>query len=116
MFENKLTHNGIHYSRYIASWKREGGKIFGEGLFQRWLKETQELTDEEIRGIMYLATNGKFELEESARQFMKENDEEAQEERKVAGLGGIFEDCDNESFEFKKKWYLKLKEKGSLPQ
>ena len=111
MFENKLTHNGIHYSRYIASWKREGGKIFGKGLFERWLKETQELTDEEIREIMLLATNGKFELESSAREFMKENDEANREERKIANFGGVFGDCDGNSFEFKKKLWMKATSK-----
>ena len=70
MLENKKTHNGIHYSRYIASWYGVGGKYYGDK-FAEWLKTTQELTDDEIREIRELATCGKLELEYSAGQFLK---------------------------------------------
>lgn len=93
MFENKLTHNGIHYSRYIASWRREGGKIYRGGLFERWLKETQHLTDEEVDDILLMAENGKMELESSASAFMKEHENAHWEERKLANAGGMFTDC-----------------------
>lgn len=69
-FENAKTHNGIYYSRYIASWRRQGGMIYPYGLFEKWLKEVEKLTDEEISDIMLLATNGKMELEQSAKEFM----------------------------------------------
>ncbi len=72
-FENKLTHNGIHYSRYIASWLKVGGQIHYRGLFQKWLKEREQLTDEEIYEITEMARNGKLELQESALEFMSEN-------------------------------------------
>ena len=98
MFENKLTHNGIHYSRYIASWRRKGGKIYRGGLFEKWLKEKEELTDEEIAEILIMAENGKLELQDSAEQFMKEHENENWEERKVSHFGGVFEDCRGRSF------------------
>ena len=28
MFENKKTHNGIHYMRYINSWSNVGGNFY----------------------------------------------------------------------------------------
>lgn len=82
-FENAGTHNGIHYTRYIASWRRMGGKIFYGGLFERWLKEVQKLTDEEINDILLIATNGKMELEASAKMFMKANKEQLDEEKEM---------------------------------
>ena len=75
-FENKLTHNGIHYSRYIASWtktlRRNHMRPWFGTLFQEWLK-TQGLTVEEIDEITLLAGNGKLELEESVQRFIDEN-------------------------------------------
>ena len=81
-FENAKTHNGIHYSRYIASWRRQGGMIYPDGLFEKWLREVEKLTDEEISDIMLLETNGKMELETSASLFMhlKENKEDFEAE------------------------------------
>ena len=46
------------------------GRPFGN-LFKEWLKETQGLTDDEIKDIMEMATNGKLELEESAKRFLE---------------------------------------------
>lgn len=78
MFENKII-KGVHATRYIASWIREGGKLgyFGEGVddFNKWLKSLG-LSDEDIEDIMYLARNGRLELETSARNFMKNNTQE----------------------------------------
>lgn len=74
MFENKLTHNGIHYSRYIVSWQVGTGRILTnrrDNLFEVWLKEVQKLTDEEISDIHELYANGKLELQTSAKMFMK---------------------------------------------
>ena len=75
-FVNKLTHNGIHYSRYIASWTKVLADMglkpgfYGEA-FEKWLREEQGLTAEEISDIQILASNGKLELEESIRTFME---------------------------------------------
>ena len=90
MFENKKTHSGIYYTRYIASWKRMGGKIYRGGLFERWLREKEHLTEEEINGIQLLAENGKLELEYSAKEFMKEHEDEDKEESELNALGGHF--------------------------
>ena len=82
-FENAKTHNGIHYSRYIASWKRKGGKLYtdDDALFIRWLREKEQLTEEEISDIRLLVTNGKMELERSAEKFLDEEFIEAAIER-----------------------------------
>ena len=72
-FENKKTKtHGIPYSRYIASWNniRKGRFYYGE--FVDWLQHLG-LTKEEINGIAFLADNGKLELEDDARKFIKNN-------------------------------------------
>ena len=72
-FKNEKTHNGIHYSRYIASWHNAGGRVYKyRSIFEDWLRQTQELTDDEIHDIIEMATNGKLELEMSAKQFLKD--------------------------------------------
>ena len=74
-WENKISSQGIHYSRYIASYMRElndAGKPFLRGIFMIWLRKIG-LTDEEVREIEFLATNGKLELETSARKFIKDD-------------------------------------------
>lgn len=87
MFENKLVKN-IHKSRYVASWVNAGGafghyskktgRFISDGgdEFQKWLGtliiDGEHLTDEEILDICTYATNGKFELQNSARDFLKE--------------------------------------------
>ena len=74
-FKNKLTHNGIHYSRYIASWtkvcRRTDGRrlLYFGSAFEEWLR-SEGLTDEEVNDIQLMATNGKLELEESAKRFV----------------------------------------------
>lgn len=72
MFENKLI-GDIYASRFIMSWVRSGGKlkINGEGYyeFEKWLKSFN-LSEEEISDITFLAKNGKFELEISAKRFI----------------------------------------------
>lgn len=88
MFENKKTEvQGVHYSRYIASWQNSGGDYYGEQ-FEKWLKEN-ECTDKEIDDIREMARCGKMELELTARFYVKkmkkmisqiENDEEPEEE------------------------------------
>ena len=80
-FENAKTQKGIHYSRYIASWMRMGGKIYPEGLFYKWLREVEQLTEEEISDISLMTMTGKMELETSAKTFMKKHNGEFQTEK-----------------------------------
>jgi len=71
MFENKLIHD-VHKTRYIVSWLKAGGLLcYGEDIdnFRDWLLSLN-LTDDEVQDIVYLATNGKLELESSAKKFI----------------------------------------------
>ena len=87
-FENAKTKvQEVHYSRYIASWRNEGGNYFGQQ-FENWLK-ANDCTEEEIHDIVFMATIGKMELEKSAVSYIKkmnemikkiDNDEEPEEE------------------------------------
>lgn len=87
MFENKMI-KGIHISRYVASWcKVGGGKIYPADLsldpsfklskcktFAGWLQtlviDGERLTRDEIVQICNYATNGKLELQESAKNYL----------------------------------------------
>ena len=71
MFENKVI-NGIHVSRYIASWTRAGGTLDRKGItaFLTWLK-FMGLSEEDARYIRNFAENGKLELQEHAKIFMR---------------------------------------------
>ena len=73
MFENKVINGYIYATRFIMSWVRSGGKFdkYGQGYddFREWL-ESLELKTEDIEDIMFLAQNGKLELEVSAKIFM----------------------------------------------
>jgi hypothetical protein len=73
MFENKLI-NGIHASRYIASWQRAGGAplYYGEDIddFRVWLSSLG-LSSEDVEFIVRLATNGKLELEKDAEKYIR---------------------------------------------
>lgn len=55
------------------SWARSGGKFDksgkGYGGFRKWL-ESLKLNPEDIEDIMFLALNGKLELEVSAKNYM----------------------------------------------
>ena len=76
MLENKLTSvGGIHYTRYIESWRNVGGFIDYDGYFDEWLK-SEGLTDEEIRDIHGIYGNGKLELEISAKPFVEKQHKE----------------------------------------
>ena len=71
MFENKLI-NGVHKTRYIVSWLKAGGSLhYGEDIdnFRDWLLSLN-LAEDEVQDIVYLATNGKLELESSAKTFI----------------------------------------------
>ena len=67
MFENKL-YNGIHATRYIASWFNAGGGMW-LGDFEDWLM-TLGLTAQEAREIWNMASCGKLELENDAEKFV----------------------------------------------
>ena len=77
-FENRII-NGIHVSRYVVSWVKGGGNLFGsrrKSKFIDWLKTLKinghNLTEEEIDFIYHFAMNGKLELESQASKFLKE--------------------------------------------
>lgn len=77
MFENKR-YRTIYYSRIIMSWVRAGGTFdkHGEGYdrFKSWLEsliiDSEHIPEEVIDEIMFLAMNGKMELEDDAKKFM----------------------------------------------
>ena len=73
MFENKAINGYTYATRFIMSWVRSGGKfgIHGEGYgdFRKWL-ESLGLKTEDIEDIMFLAQNGKLELEISAKNYL----------------------------------------------
>lgn len=71
-FENK-SYNGIYYSRIIASWVNVGGnpRKNPDG-FKKWLRSLK-VPEDVATDIYTLATNGKMELEISARRFMTGN-------------------------------------------
>lgn len=80
-YENKKI-NGIHATRYVASYLNAGGRITGiprhDQKFFDWLKQLivngRALTMEEINDIYYVAQmmhSGKLELEQSAKLFLK---------------------------------------------
>jgi len=76
MFENKMI-KGVHASRYIMSWIREGGELHwraGISEFNDWLKSLN-LTDDEMEPIIEIAQNGKMELEVSAGRFLNKTKE-----------------------------------------
>lgn len=64
---------GIHASRYIASWikiaLRSEKKVYVSD-FSNWLKSLG-LSGDEISRIVFLYVEGKLELEDSARNFIK---------------------------------------------
>lgn len=95
MFENKKTIvGGVHYSRYIESWRNVGGFCDRGEYFDEWLK-SEGLTDEEIHDVHDLCVcAGKFELEQSARPFVEKQKKEIEE---------ILKELENEGFIKKKK-------------
>ena len=77
MFKNEMI-RGIHATRFIASWSKVGGDFShhrkGRNDFEKWLKSLG-LNDDEVRFIINLATNGKLELENSAREFLTQTND-----------------------------------------
>lgn len=80
MFENKTLGAGYYYSRFIASFYRSGGdpKNYrgGKKSLEAWLRtltiDGKPLSEDDIGSIIFLAENGKLELETSAKAFLKE--------------------------------------------
>lgn len=72
-WENKV-YEGIHYSRFIASWTKKNGKIVPA--FKGWLKSLdingKTMPDDVVHEIWQLATNGKLELETDAYFYMRD--------------------------------------------
>lgn len=64
----------IPITRYIASWYIGGGKRSIHQI-RKWLKtliiDGEPLNDEEVELIAECAVNGKLELEESVKRFLK---------------------------------------------
>lgn len=72
-FDNVKTQSeGVHLSRYIISWLKEGGNLNDvyEETFEAWLR-SHELTDEEISKLKFMMECGKMELEHSAYDWMQ---------------------------------------------
>ena len=73
MFKNTQIKGYTYATRYIASWIKVGGKLqCNKDIvdFEEWLKSLN-LDEEDINKIIFLATNGKLELEVSAKKFLK---------------------------------------------
>lgn len=65
--------DAIRAGRIIASWIKVGGTLLSRkdiDNFNTWLLSIG-IDEEEAKEISDFATNGKFELEESAKQFLK---------------------------------------------
>ena len=96
MFNNKV-YEGIHYSRFIASWYNAGGEsingvervnkrgeptkfVRGRTVFKNWLRtltiNDKPIPEEVINEIAEFGANGKLELETSARAFLYEREAE----------------------------------------
>lgn len=77
-FENK-TFEGIHYSRFIASWRNAAGKDRCSGEFEMWLEHLEingkHLPETVVREISDMAITGKLELENDIRNFKVNLDE-----------------------------------------
>lgn len=76
-YENKKTEDGVRYSRYIASWLKAGGSLRHDinSDFNKWL-ESLGLSDDEVKDICDMARSGKRELEDSAWDFIKNEERE----------------------------------------
>lgn len=73
MFKNTQIKGYTYATRYIASWIKVGGKLqCNKDIddFEEQLKSLN-LDKEDINKIIFLATNGKLELEVSAKKFLK---------------------------------------------
>lgn len=75
MWENKI-YEGIHYSRFIASWYNAGGNP-ERGDFVDWLQSLvingKNIPYSVIHEIANLMEDGKLELEQHVKQWLKNN-------------------------------------------
>lgn len=77
-FENR-SKCGIHPTRFIMSWVRMGGTFDRRGNgyddFRGWLKtliiDGKPLSEDDVDHIIFIASNGKMELEYSARKYLE---------------------------------------------
>lgn len=72
MLENYLI-NGVHATRYIASWLNVGGTFHSYedyDNFRDWLLSLK-MKEDDAQNIVELAWMGKFELERNAEDFLK---------------------------------------------
>lgn len=70
-WENKMA-GRIHYSRFIASWMLVGGRTDDNfRMFEKWLKQLEFLSENDIDNILFLARNGKAELQDDAADFIR---------------------------------------------
>ena len=77
--ENKYVEKlDAHYTRIIFSWLNSGGAFFGE-FFEDWCVNTLGLSEEQFREINDMALMGKFELEHSARKYLRDHESEIKE-------------------------------------
>ena len=81
MFENKIF-EGIHYSRFVASWVKVGGELRSRNayLMKDWLRtltiNDKKIPEDIIMEIYNFATNGKLELQELAKRFLENGGKE----------------------------------------
>lgn len=70
VFENKI-YEGIHYSRFVASFWKSGGR---QSQFKYWLRTLiingKPIPDDVVRKIYNYGTNGKLELEMHSKMFV----------------------------------------------
>ena len=75
MFTNHVIDGYTYETRFIMSWIRAGGGLrYGEDIdeFREWLSSLG-LSNDNVSHIVFLATNGKLELETSAKLFLKQH-------------------------------------------
>lgn len=80
-FENRMINGYIYETRFIASWLNAGGTFYTRNdikHFGKWLKSLG-LEEKDISHMKYLATNGKYELQCSAEDYLKNVSEETED-------------------------------------
>ena len=80
-FENRVINGYIYETRFIASWLNVGGTFSTRNdlnHFCGWFKSLG-LEEEDIDHMRYLATNGKYELQCSAVDYLKNVSEETED-------------------------------------
>ena len=72
MFENKV-YKGIHYSRFVASWCKVGGKL--DWTFREFLEnltlDGEPIPKDVVNEIYNYGIDGKLFLEENAKKLLK---------------------------------------------